>query len=104
MKLWLDDLRPAPEGWTWAKTALEAIRLIDAGGVDAISLDHDLGDTGIPEMTGYDVALHLAQRAFEGKPVPDLVRVHSANPVGRERIKGVIRRYLPDSWKPDSKG
>jgi hypothetical protein len=55
-------------------------------------------------MTGYEVALHLAQRAFEGKPVPDLVRVHSANPVGRERIEGVIRRYLPDSWKPDSKG
>jgi hypothetical protein len=50
-------------------------------------------------MTGYDVALHLAQLAYHGKRVPDVVRVHSANPVGRGRIEGVIRRYLPQSCR-----
>jgi hypothetical protein len=99
MRLWLDDLRPAPEGWTWVKSAAEAIRLLDAETVDEISLDHDLGDTGRPEMTGYDVALHLAQRAVEGKPVPRIVGIHTANPVGRERTDGVIRRYLPGSLR-----
>lgn len=100
MKLWLDDLRPAPAGWTWIKTAAEAIAAIDLEAVEEISLDHDLGDTGQPEQTGYDVALHMARRAFEGKTVPAKVRVHSANSVGGPRIEGVIKRYLPDSWNP----
>jgi hypothetical protein len=100
MHLWLDDLRPAPDGWVWAKSALEAIRILDAETVECISLDHDLGDTAVPEMTGYNVALHLAQRAFDGKPIPGAVFIHTANPVGRERIEGVIRRYLPQSLRP----
>lgn len=28
MKLWLDDERPAPQGWCWAKTACEAIHYL----------------------------------------------------------------------------
>lgn len=43
MKLWLDDVRPAPEGWTWVKTVDEARARLVAGGVDHLSLDHDLG-------------------------------------------------------------
>ena len=31
MKLWLDDVRKPPEGWAWAKTADEAIELLEAG-------------------------------------------------------------------------
>jgi hypothetical protein len=27
MRVWLDDLRPAPEGWEWARTVEEAISL-----------------------------------------------------------------------------
>lgn len=98
MKIWLDDLRPAPEGWTWIKTVAEAIHLLETETVEEISLDHDLGDRGEPEQTGYDVTLHMAARAFEGKSVPGLVRIHSANSVGCERMEGVIRRYLPASW------
>ena len=95
MKLWVDDLRPAPAGWTWAKSFQEAVDLIESGAVDEISLDHDLGDQGTPERTGYDVALVLAERAVNGLAVPAIASVHSANPVGRERILGVLTRYLP---------
>jgi len=42
MKLWLDDRRPAPEGWTWARTALNAFRILAATEVDEVSLDYDL--------------------------------------------------------------
>ena len=28
MKLWLDDLRPAPEGYIWVKTVYDAIEQI----------------------------------------------------------------------------
>ncbi len=30
-RLWVDDLRPAPDGWTWAKSSSEAIALLEAG-------------------------------------------------------------------------
>jgi hypothetical protein len=47
-RLWLDDLRPVPEGWTWVKTVGEAISLMESGDVTEASLDHDLGE-GIGE-------------------------------------------------------
>jgi len=43
MRLWLDDLRPPPPGWEWAKTVEEAILIIESGEVVEASLDHDLG-------------------------------------------------------------
>lgn len=43
IRLWLDDVRPAPEGWTWIKTVDEAKTYLMAGDVNEASLDHDLG-------------------------------------------------------------
>lgn len=85
-RLWLDDVRPAPEGWEHVKTAEEAIARFATGEVVAASLDHDLGpsDAG----TGYDVLCWIeramAEHAWYG-PLPRL-HVHSANPVGRARM------------------
>src|SRR5258706_4106998 len=54
-RVWLDDVRDAPEGWTRACTAPDAIPLLEASGVVDISLDHDLGDEATCG-TGYAVA------------------------------------------------
>ena len=47
MNLWLDDVREPWRhgriGWEWAKTASEAIALLETGKVENASLDHDLG-------------------------------------------------------------
>ena len=43
VKLWLDDVRPAPLGWTWCKTVAAAQALLMTGSVEEASLDHDLG-------------------------------------------------------------
>lgn len=43
MKLWLDDRRRAPAGWTRAYTVAEAQAHLQTGAVDEASLDHDLG-------------------------------------------------------------
>lgn len=42
IRLWVDDVRPAPDGWHWAKTNTEAIRVLDEQQVDEISIDHDI--------------------------------------------------------------
>lgn len=46
IRLWLDDVRPPQQwgriGWTWVKTADDAIDLLRTGKVSTASLDHDL--------------------------------------------------------------
>lgn len=87
MKLWLDDVREAPEGWfrvTSSAAALAYLRY-ESDKLEAISLDHDLGlwDTGMP------VAEALAKNV--DKLFHIRVYVHSMNPVGAERMKQVLR-------------
>lgn len=85
MKIYLDDERETPEGWTRVSWPSEAIELLEAGGVAEISLDHDLGDD--ERGTGYDVVLWIeeavATRGFE----PPKMRVHSANSSARQKME-----------------
>jgi hypothetical protein len=54
--LWLDDIRPVPDGWYWAKDAPTAIAVLSTGRVIEASLDHDLGEE-VP--SGYDVVMWM---------------------------------------------
>ena len=42
LKLFVDDIRPAPEGWQQARTVTDAIRFLHKFEVEEISLDHDI--------------------------------------------------------------
>jgi hypothetical protein len=53
VKLWLDDCRPAPAGWTHVRTIEEAKKYLLAGNVSDLSLDNDLG-SGPPCDDCYD--------------------------------------------------
>jgi hypothetical protein len=46
VKIWHDDVRPAPSGWEHARTNDAAKAWLKTGLVTEISLDHDLGYTG----------------------------------------------------------
>ena len=99
MKLWLDDLRPPWKygfvGWDWAKTADEAIALLETGKVTEASLDHDLSYEATlgkweGEKTGYDVVLWMEQnKVFP----PGGVTIHSLNSAGSVRMKAVLEKY-----------
>lgn len=88
MNVWLDDERPAPDGYVHCKTAKEAISLLETGQVQVISLDHDLGDNA---GTGYDVALFIERAAHEGRLSPLRVKLHSMNFFGKEKMKQAIQ-------------
>ena len=116
MILWLDDVRnPVPHGFIgahWAKTYDEAIAALKSGKVEFASLDHDIGacedcvthgyhigDMKTAETTFYNRCPHAKSgydvvRWMEANNVwpPKGVRVHSANPVGRQRMEAVIQR------------
>ena len=61
MRVFLDDKRAAPAGWTLVRTAEETIALLESGVVEQLSLDHDLGT----ELTGYDVLKRLEKILFD---------------------------------------
>jgi hypothetical protein len=91
VKLWVDDLRPAPDGWVWSKTSantIDTLMLSNPGEVIEMSLDHDLGG----EDTTRPIVLWLCENPSYW---PERVRVHSANPVGVEWLEGMIERYKP---------
>lgn len=87
VRLWVDDLRPAPEGWQWATTSADAIEILDDKYVVELSLDHDLG--------GDDTTRPIVLWMCETRIWPGIIRVHSANPVGVEWLVGMIDRYGP---------
>jgi len=96
VKVYLDDEREAPEGWTRVKTPAQAIALLETGTVRELSLDHDLGDDeGIG--TGYDVVLWLEEETHNNINFdpPEVMKVHSANVSARTKMEqglAVVRR------------
>lgn len=96
MKIWLDDERPAPDGWEWVRTQDGFKEILEDPNVriEEISFDHDLGmSDDEEEMSGYTCVrwLELHLRSDAGYPIPRM-SVHSMNPVGRKNIEFVIRR------------
>lgn len=98
MKLWLDDVRPAPDGWIWVKNARQAIMMLQSADIEQISLDHDLGDER--SGSGYEVAVFIERNAADGTRKPPQWQIHSANPVGCYRMKAAMESAdtLWDYW------
>ena len=78
MKIWLDDLRVAPDGYETAKSVNEAIDLIEEC-----------------EQNGEEIEVldYLAERETFYP-----VEIHTANPVGRENMYRMLDRYWPDLY------
>ena len=107
MKLWVDDVRPAPEGYMWvksvrlAKWAIEkcewANKYAKEHGlrgqmfVELIDIDHDAGDYA---TDGGDYIRLLDWLEETGRNYP--IRIHSMNPVGVANMRAIIQR---NGWK-----
>lgn len=91
MRLFLDDVRCEPFGWTKVDGYHDCIRCLqeNKGQIEEISLDHDLGEL----KTGYDVCLWLVENNFwDGIKK---ITFHSSNPVGVKNMTQLIDRYSP---------
>ena len=91
MKIYLDDVREAPEGWILIRTGESLIAILRAqeGKIEALSLDHDLGEG---KMSGYEVLKWMEAQVFlYGYKPPKTILIHSDNPVGRKNMKAAIK-------------
>ena len=96
MKLWIDDIRPAPEGYIWRESvdgAIVSILYAEKNNImiELIDLDHDAGDFA---QYGGDYIKLLDWFERTGRSYP--IRIHSANPVGVENMRRIIQK---NGWK-----
>lgn len=96
-KVWIDDVRPAPNGYEWYKSVNSFIDHFskDAPYLDnlgVVDIDHDAGDYA---KDGGDYIKCLDYLEHNG--VKDLqVRIHSQNPVGVAKMRQIIKK---NGWK-----
>ena len=111
MKIWVDDVRPAPDGYVWVKSVNEAELLIVSkksyenminsfdGGlrklyefgndthIELIDIDHDAGEYA---SDGGDYIKLLDWLEEKGYNIP--IHIHSMNPVGVANMRRIIQR------------
>lgn len=107
IRVYLDDIRTPPEGWTLVKTYEECVEALLTGEVEHLSLDHDLADehyalllpdeefdySEFKERTGYDVCKWMVENNVWPKTS---ITLHSANPPGRENMRVLINANKPE--------
>ena len=99
MKLWIDDVRPAPDGYIWCKTVSAARYAIlseedyartfprDNYGIEVLDMDHDAGDFA-SDSGDYIKLLDWLEETGRSYPI----RIHSMNPVGVENMRRIIQK------------
>lgn len=110
MKLWIDDVRPAPEGYVWCKSVSKAKSVIvkfenenkyfaerewgmrmEPIPLEVIDIDHDAGDF-VSDGGDYIKLLNWLEATGRNYPI----RIHSMNPVGVANMRAIIQR---NGWK-----
>ena len=93
IKIWLDDIRLAPNGYFHCRSVNEAKLKIahseaEKNQIEVIDCDHDLGDYAADGGDGIKLIDWLAERKTFYP-----IKLHTQNPVGRENMQREINRY-----------
>ena len=96
VKIWVDDIRPAPEGYLRVFSVNEAINMISTAEkqgstIDLIDLDHDAGDYFV-DGGDYIKVLDWLEETHRDYPI----RLHSMNPVGVQNMRAIIKK---NNWR-----
>ena len=126
MKIWVDDVRPAPKGYVWCKSVIDVISLI--GLVEKLIYNYqwDIDTADFPELHGGlspivdNVKKEIEKQKIEVIDIdhdagdygpPDYIKVldwleetgrnfpihiHSMNPVGAENMRRIIEK---NGWR-----
>lgn len=93
MKLWIDDIRPAPDGFIWCKSVNQAKAAITAYEHQyscdniLIDLDHDAGDYF--EILDWLKEKNIVDTGY-------FFKIHSQNSVGIIKMEDIIRH---NGWR-----
>ncbi|MEW9698825.1 cyclic-phosphate processing receiver domain-containing protein [Paenibacillus sp. SI8] len=91
--VYLDDLRPCPQGFTLARTADECKLILESCDVDILSLDHDLGWGS--QHTGMDVVIWMVQQQI----FPRTVYIHTSSPSACTNMFQMLNHAKPPEMR-----
>lgn len=108
MKLYVDDIRKAPDdSWHVVRTITEAVRILANHEVKECSLDHDIacylwrGQEHTSNETFVPIAYFIALMPESMRP--EIVRIHTANPVGGEILASILKGKVKNLIRDDKK-
>ena len=91
--MWIDDVRPAPEGYLWLNTTNKVKNCIiweeehNNTVIELIDIDHDAGEY-VSDGGDYIKLLDWFEETGRNYPI----HIHSMNPVGVENMRRIIQR------------
>ena len=93
IKIYLDDIRKAPNGYIQVYSVNQAIKMIEKAEnnndiIEILDLDHDLGD--FSNVVGD--AIKLLDWLVERNTLYP-IKLHTANPVGRANMQRMINKF-----------
>lgn len=95
LRIWVDDIRPAPAGYIWLKSVNETIQylsnMFDGYAIELIDLDHDAGDFAKDGGDYIRILDYLEMVGYDGA-----IRIHSMNPVGVQNMRNIIQK---NDWR-----
>ena len=93
MKLWIDDIRPAPDGFIWCKSVNQAKAAITAYehqySCDNILIDLDNDAADYFKILDWLEEKNIVDTGY-------FFKIHSKNPVGIMKMKDIIRH---NGWR-----
>jgi len=112
-KLFVDDMRPIPEGWIGARTVSEAIAVLATLPVGEVSLDHDILYRpavahlyqALSHETFKGVAYYISAMTPDRRPKK--IRVHTSNAgaaitmceILGDKMSALYEWYQPENYK-----
>ena len=97
LKIWVDDVRPAPEGYVWLKSVNEVKKyladphILCNYEISLIDLDHDAGDYAKDGGDYIRILDYLELVGYNGD-----LRIHSMNAVGVQNMRNIIQK---NGWR-----
>lgn len=97
LKIWVDDIRPAPEGYIWLKSVNEVKKyladphILCNYEIKLIDLDHDAGDYAKDGGDYVRILDYLELVGYNGD-----LRIHSMNAVGVQNMRNIIQK---NGWR-----
>lgn len=98
MKVYLDDVRPTPDGWVRTYTSQETIDLLTNNDVDEVSLDHDLDRNfdkktleELAQLPDVDTGMKVVQWLLKNpERLPRKWFCHSARQICRDKMSELL--------------
>ncbi len=105
MKVYLDDVRPTPDGWVRTYTSQETIDLLNRESVEEVSLDHDLDrrydKMSLEELNKHpeiDTGMKVVDWLLSNpNKLPVKWNCHSARQICRDKMSELLNSIKKDS-------